>query len=87
MIVSSQCWRKDTDSLSLGKPILPIAPDESIWSLTRKNLSLGVCEQQRRRPACASVHTDQCFCYSLIEKYYIKTCYKQNFTILASLCS
>ena len=25
----------------------------------------GVCEQQRRTPACASTQTDQRFCYSL----------------------
>ena len=31
----------------------------------------GVCEQHRRRPACASAQPDQCLCYSLIEKYHI----------------
>ena len=30
---------------------------------TRENLSLVVCEQQRRRPACASVQTGQRLCY------------------------
>ena len=34
-----------------------------IWASTRENLSLGVCEQQRRRPACASAQTDQLLCY------------------------
>ena len=33
------------------------------------------------------VQSDQCLCYWLIGKYHIKTCYKRNFTILASLCS
>ena len=35
------------------------------WASTRENLSLGVCKQQTRRPACASVHSDQRLCYSL----------------------
>ena len=35
-----------------------------------------VCEQQMRRPSCASAQSDQCLCYSLIGKYLIKTCYK-----------
>ena len=46
-----------------------------------------VCEQQRRRPACAYAQSDQRLCYSLIGKYHILTCYKRNFNILASLCS
>ena len=33
-----------------------------LWAVMRENLSSGVCEQQRGRPAC----------YSLIEKHYIK---------------
>ena len=42
-----------------------------IWALTRGNLSSGVWEQQRRRPACASAQTDQRLCYSLFGKYDI----------------
>ena len=53
----------------------------------RENLSSEVCEQQRRRPACASAQTDQCLCYSLIRKYHVCTCYERNFNFLASLCS
>ena len=34
----------------------------------RENLSSGVCEQTRSRPACASGQSDQCHCYSLIGK-------------------
>ena len=61
---------------------------ESIkWGSTRENLSSVVCEQQRRRSAWASAQYDQHLLYSLIGKYYIKTLYKGNFTILASLCS
>ena len=58
-----------------------------IWALARENLSLGVCEQQRGRPACASAQTDQRLCYSLFEKYDIQTCYKRNFNFLVSLYS
>ena len=39
------------------------------WASTRENLSLGVCEQHRRRPACASAQTDQRLCYSLGDDY------------------
>ena len=51
-------------------------------ALTQENLSSVVCEQQRRRPACASVQSDQRICLSLIGKYNIITCYKRKFTIL-----
>ena len=37
-----------------------------------------VCKQQRRRLACASEHSDQHFCYSLIGKYHIHICYHSN---------
>ena len=46
----------------------------------------GVCEQHRRRPTCASVQSDQRLCYPLIGKYYLLTCYKQNFNFLVNLC-
>ena len=42
-----------------------------IWALMRENLSSGVCEQQRRRPACASAQSVQGLCYSLIGKYHV----------------
>ena len=58
-----------------------------IWASTRENLSSGVCEQQKRRPACASGQTDQRLCYWLIGKYHILTCYRREFNFLASLCS
>ena len=37
----------------------------AIWASTRENLSLGVCEQQRCRPACTFAQSDQhlCYCY------------------------
>ena len=58
-----------------------------IWASTQENLSSVVCEQQRRRPACATTQSDQRLCYLLFEKYHIKACYKQNFNFLASPCS
>ena len=48
---------------------------------------IGDCEQQRRKPACASAQSDQRLCYLLSGKYHIQTCYKQFFNFLASLCS
>ena len=41
------------------------------WASTRENLSSGVCEQNRRRPACASAQSDQRLCYSRFGKYYL----------------
>ena len=38
---------------------------------TRGNLSSGVCEQQRPRPASAYPQSDQRLCYSLIRKNLI----------------
>ena len=58
-----------------------------IWASTRENLSSGVCEQHRHRPACASAQTDQRLCYSLLGKYHIWACYRSNLKFLASLCS
>ena len=58
-----------------------------IWASTPENLSLGVHEQQRRRPACASAQSDHRLCYSHFGKYQIWACYRQNFDFLASLCS
>ena len=46
-----------------------------------------VCEQHRRRPACATAQSDQCPCYSRFGKHHIKTCYQQNFNFPASLSS
>ena len=41
------------------------------WAATLENLSSGVCEQQRRRPACAFAQSDQRLYYLLLGKYYI----------------
>ena len=42
-----------------------------IWASRQENLSSGVCEQHRRKPACTSVQSDQRLCYSLFGKYHI----------------
>ena len=39
-----------------------------IRASSRENLSSEVCEQQRRRPACASAQSDQRICCSLFGK-------------------
>ena len=41
------------------------------WASTRENLFAGVCEQHRRRPACAYAHSVQRLCYSHFGKYHI----------------
>ena len=47
----------------------------------------GICEQHRRRPACAPAQSDQRLCYSPFGTYHMLTCYRWNFSFLASLCS
>ena len=42
-----------------------------IWASVRENLSSGVCEQHRCRPACAFAQSDQRLCCSLIGKSYM----------------
>ena len=54
-----------------------------IMGLDQKNMSFGVCEQQRYRPACAYAQTDQCLCYSLFGKYHIRKCFKVGMPNLA----
>ena len=56
------------------------------WASSWENLSLGVCEQHRRRPACASAQSYQHLCFSFFGKNHIKPCYRWNFSFLASLC-
>ena len=46
-----------------------------------------VCEQHRRRAACASAQTDQRPFYSLTGRCHIKTYFRQNFNSTASLRS
>ena len=49
--------------------------------------AFAICEQQRRRSACASAQSDQRLCCSLPGYYNTSTCYNWNFKPLASLCS
>ena len=39
--------------------------------LDGRKFVFGVREKQRNKPVCASVQSDQLFCYSLIRKYQI----------------
>ena len=46
-------------------PLNLLFSSSHMWASMRENLSSGICEQQRCRPACASAQTDQRLCYSL----------------------
>ena len=37
-----------------------------IWDRSSENVSYDICEQQRRRSACASAQSDQRLCCSLL---------------------
>ena len=47
----------------------------------------AICEQQRRRSACASAQSDQHICCSLPRKYNTSSFYIRNIKPLDSLCS
>ena len=54
----------------------------NIGLVVKKNLFFAVvCEQQKRRPACASAHADQRIWYSLCEKYSIERFYIPSFSM------
>ena len=55
--------------------------------LEARKPNFAACEQQRRRPACASAQSDQRLSYSLYGKYNSHPCSMENFHILSSLCS
>ena len=57
--------------------------NDTIWASTQENLSSGVCEQHRRRPACESAQSGYRFLESIICK--LATGEISNF--LVSLCS
>ena len=52
-----------------------------------EKMSYAICEQQRRRSACASAQSDQRLCCSLARQNDTFSLYSRNFKILASLCS
>ena len=55
-----------------------------IWASTQQNLSLGVCEKQRHRPACASAQSDQRLCFRFLESIMSKlaTCSFSTFLLV-----
>ena len=52
-----------------------------------RNVSYAICEQQRRRSACASAQSDQRLCRSLRRQNDTSSLYIRNFKILAGRCS
>ena len=56
------------------------------WARPWENVSYSICEQQRRRLACASAQSDQHLYCSLPRQYGTYTCLIQNFKTLANLC-
>ena len=52
--------------LGLRMRIALLLKSRFYWSLHSRNLSSGVCEQPRCRPACASAQSNQCICQSLL---------------------
>ena len=54
---------------------------------TKKSSGFAICEQQRRRSACASTQSDQRLCCSLPGWYNISACHSRNFKTLARLIS
>ena len=49
-------------------------------------MSYVICEQQRRRSACASAQSDQRLCFSLFRWSNISRFYSRNLNTLASFC-
>ena len=57
------------------------------WARPWENVSYAICEQQRRRSACASAQSDQHLCCSLPRQNDTSSLYIRNFKILAGYCS
>ena len=58
-----------------------------IYEPRHKKTCFALCEQQRRRSACASTQSDQHLCCSLCRWYNTCSCYVLNFNTLANFCS
>ena len=58
-----------------------------IFEPRHEKICFAICEQQRRRSACASTQSDQRLCYSLLRQYNTSSFYSQNFNRLVNLCS
>ena len=61
---------------------------EMVYNMSRamRKPFFAICEQQRRRSACASAQSDQRLCYSLSGYYNSSSFYIQNFKCLPSVC-
>ena len=59
----------------------------SNWARPWENMSYAICEQQRRRSACASAQSHQRLCCSLLRQNDTSSFYIRNFKILAGLYS
>ena len=51
-----------------------------------RKLVLAICEQYRRRSACACAQSDQHLCFSLLDRIITLKIYIQNSKPLASFC-
>ena len=51
--------------------IQTLSYSDILMGLDAKKPVFRVCEQQRRRPACASAQSDQRLCYSVFGKYHM----------------
>ena len=58
-----------------------------IWARPWENVYYAICEQQRRRSACASPQSDQRLCCLLPRQNDTSSLYIWNFKILAGRCS
>ena len=58
LVKISDCWKSHV-------------PAQMIGPHREETCLLGICEQHRRRPACAYVQSDQRLCYSLFGKYHV----------------
>ena len=67
----TQFFRHDELCLMITNPFELLVYNRIKWAAMRVNLSSGVREQHRRKPAYASAQSDQRLCYSLFAKYYM----------------
>ena len=68
--IGHQGKRKQKISPSITVKGLQFKKISDISASTGEKLSSGICEQQRLRPACASMQTDQRICHLLFGKYH-----------------
>ena len=66
---------------------LNLLNDKNTWAGPWENVSYAICEQQRRRSACAPAQSDQRLCCSLRRQNDTSSLYIRNFKILVGLCS